>query len=67
MHKDGQFLVGDELVNINGASLRGLKMDQVGKDNIFFFKSRIRETRNLSTDADSITIAMKRKKLNGGI
>ena len=25
-------------------------------------KSRIRETLNLSTDADSITIAMKRKK-----
>ena len=30
-------------------------------------KSRIRETLNLSTDADSITIAMKRKKINGGI
>ena len=31
MHRDGRFLVGDELVNINGASLRGLKMDQVGQ------------------------------------
>ena len=32
-------------------------------------KSRIRETPNLSTDADSITIAMKRekKKINLGI
>ena len=28
-------------------------------------KSRIRETLNLSTDADSITFAMKRKKPNG--
>ena len=33
VHKDGRFLVGDELVN--GASLRGLKMDQVGIKEVF--------------------------------
>ena len=31
VHRDTQFLVGDKLVNNNGESLRGLKMDQVGK------------------------------------